>query len=129
MLVVCNFSHVCRCEPGPARNRELQYYHFIHGHNDSGAWMLDGASRARLVAELALVRLGRTCCEPGIQARSATRPSLAPDSLAQICCNLCTAVVGPTCSTIVCSAKVSLQIRWSQVSDKANLVIKRWCKN
>ena len=129
MLVVCNFGHVCRCELGPARNRELQYYHFIHGHNDSGAWMLDGASRARLVAELVLVRLGRTSCEPGIQARSATRPSLAPDSLAQICCNLCTAVVGPTCSTIVCSAKVSLQIRWSQVSDKANLVIKRWCKN
>ena len=54
--------------------------------------MLHGASTTPLMAELTLLGLGIPRQNPNIRARSATRPTLAPDGLAQICCNLCTAV-------------------------------------
>ena len=108
----CNFSHVC--ERGPARNRELQYYHFIHGHNDSWCWMLLGATRTLLMAELTLVTLVQLRHEPSINPRSATRPSLTPDGLAQICCNLCTAVVCRPAALLSAVQRCHCRFSWSK---------------
>ena len=114
---------MCCCERGPARNRELQYYHFIHGHNDSQCWMLYGASTTLLMAELTLFRLEIQSMHPRFKAWSATRPTLAPDGLAQICCNLCTAVVCWTAAPLSAGQGVTADL----VSDKANLVIRQCC--
>ena len=84
--------------------------------------MLHGASTTPLMAELTLLGLGIPRQNPSFTARSATQPTLAPDGLAQICCNLCTAVqwfVGLQQAPLSAGRGVTADL----VSDKAYLVI------
>ena len=85
--------------------------------------MLYGASTTLLMAELTLFRLEIQSMHPRFKAWSATRPTLAPDGLAQICCNLCTAVVCLTAAPLSAGQGVTADL----VSDKANLVIRQCC--